>query len=341
MMIGSKPSDRPFLDHDIIVDRCWRIHVVIGNAHPPGEVLAYVKYVPTRRPSIWGGRLVNYERVLKRYSASNMRSSSSKHSTLTYDPVLGAPAPRVPLSEIREWLLPEVRLREIIARPSDPVELDVVSVVDALASAGLRPSSLGVTGSVLAGIHNVRYSDINMVVYGCKDALEAVEAIPGSLPEAGKDVLLKRVLGKARMLGLPPEVIRKVYPAFECRAVGGRPVGFTFVNPIGERYGRYCLKPLAVCEALIEVEGGSCSTLYYPSIADVTRVLEVRGPEQARQLVKSYGLRWVMSFEGLFRGVLFEGGRLLVRGVLEMRVPEERLVLLVGGFEEPGFVIKA
>ncbi len=341
-MSNSEPSDRWFRDRDIVIDAKGFIYVVIGNKHPPGEVFAYVKYVPTLKRTPWKGRRVFYERVLKTYSAGDVRRASNTYGVLRYDYVFGALMPSVNLSRIIKWLKPEERLKEIIRSPKDVVERDVVNAVDAVSrSAGISVNDMGISGSVLAGIHNSLISDINLVIYGCRNAVNVACSDLEYLGRVSKDVLTRRALRKSKIYGIPPDLIIKIYPRYELCSVNGRPVGISFVRNHQLKYGDICLKPLTPCEALIEVEGGCCSSLFYPSAARVSKVYEVivKGGVNYSVAELRRMIKYIISFEGLFRHVLFIGGRVRVKGVIEEAVPDNYLVIIVGGAEEPGYVL--
>jgi len=342
-MIYSKPSDeRGFRDHDLLVDKLGRIYVVVGNVHPPGQVIAYVKYVPTNKVTQWRRFSTYYERVLKHYDVKLMRKTSREHGIIEKDPIIGAPTPKLPVSSIKEWLAPESRMAELLREINDPVEEEALSAATMVADAGgISLNSVGVTGSILAKMHNTLFSDVNLVIYGCREAI-AVAATPlRGFNELPKNIFNARILRKSRSLNLPPEVVASLYPPYARIAIKDRPVGITFVNNTCRRYGEEVFQPICIAEVEAYVEPWQCSALFYPgsaSINAVTKVYEAScGGVDRAELIRNLNL--VITYEGLFNYVLFKGGKLRLRGVLERVIPSSTFALLLGGAEEPGYVL--
>ncbi|MEM4485704.1 MAG: hypothetical protein QW116_00500 [Zestosphaera sp.] len=328
-MIDSKPSEcRGFLDHDLVVDVEDNIYVVVGNRHPPGLITAYVKYAPTSNPTLWRGRFTYYERVLREYDVSELVKVMRRFGIQVYDPTLNVLVPAVPESAVRKWLKPELKMEELRRRASDAVELTAVEVSELMSASGVNPRNVGVTGSVLAGIHG-RHSDVDLVIYGCRDVLEFVEAPHPYLSRMPANWIEGKIMNNSRTLGLSPNIYRRIIPHYKFLSYKGVPVTFTFVGRDRIRYGELVLKPVKPTDAVIEVEGGDCRALFYPS--HVLATGRVEG-------VKVKGL---ISYEAEYGYVLYRGGRLRVSGMLEMSMPEEEFYLLVGGREHRGYVVPA
>ncbi len=330
-MISSKPSDeRGFLDHDLIIDMGGNIHVVVGNRHPPGLVTAYVKYVPTSRPTLWRGRFTYYERVLREYCVEELVKVMQEFGTQTYDPTLNVFVPAVPESMIRVWLKPELRMDMLRRRVSDDVELAAVEVSELVSErTGVEPGNIGITGSVLAGIHGM-HSDVDLVIYGCRDAVKFVEAWHClNVVKMLTDRVTDKIARNSRILGLSPELYRKLIPPYKFLSYKGIPVTFTFVSKDQARYGGLVLKPLKPVDAVVEVEGGDCGALFYPSHATVIKTVE------------GLALRGLISYEAEYSYVLYKGGKLRVSGMLELSIPDGEPYLLVGGREHRGRIVPA
>lgn len=326
-MISSEPSEsRGFLDHDLIVDRDRRIYLVVGNTHPNGLIVAYLKYVPSKKPTLWGRRNVYYERVLKEYSVEEVLRVSSEVGGQFYDPTLGVSIPVVKTSEVREWLRPEEKLERLRRHVDDLVELISVEVSDILSDLiGLNDGNIGVTGSVLAGIHGP-HSDVDLVIYGCREALEFVQSRleMRKLPE---EKIMTKVLENSRILGIEPETYVKLIPPYKFVCFKGVPVTFTFVDRRSYRYGELVLRPIKPVSLLVDVIGGDCRSLFYPSRTQVDRVLE--GPR----------VKEVISYEAEYNYLLYRGGLLRISGVLEKSIPDNEYYVIVGGRENKGYVL--
>ncbi|MCX8202084.1 MAG: hypothetical protein N3H84_08315, partial [Candidatus Caldarchaeum sp.] len=61
-----RDSRNVYLDHDFVETSDGWIFGVVSNTHPPGRVLAYLKYLPGE--GIWTRNGVSYKRVLSSYA---------------------------------------------------------------------------------------------------------------------------------------------------------------------------------------------------------------------------------------------------------------------------------
>lgn len=326
-MISSEPSEnRGFLDHDLIVDKDGRIYLVVGNTHPSGLIIAYLKYVTSKKPTLWGRRNTYYERVLREYSVEEVLRVSAEAGTQYYDPTLGVSVPVVKTSEVREWLRPEEKLGRLRRRVDDLIELVSVEVSDIVSDlTGLSDSDIGVTGSVLAGIHGP-HSDVDLVIYGCREALKFVQSSLEMSKLPGEKIATK-VLENSRVLGIEPETYVKLIPPYKFLCFRGVPITFTFADRRSYRYGELVLRPIKPVSLVVDVVGGDCRSLFYPSRTQVGRILE--GPE----------IREVISYEAEYNYLLYRGGLLRISGVLEKSIPDGEYYVVVGGRENKGYVL--
>lgn len=342
-MIYSKPSDeRGFRDHDLLIDKQGRIYVVVGNTHPPGQVIAYVKYVPTGKVTQWKRFNTYYERVLKHYNVKLMREASQKHGVIEKDPIIGAPTPKLPVSLISEWLTPETRMAELLRIINDKVEEDALSAAAIVAdTSGINLSKVGVTGSVLAKMHSTTFSDVNLVIYGCREAITVATTHLRKFDELPRNVFEARILRKSRLLSLPPKIVASLYPPYARIAIKDRPVGITFVNDMRGRYGEEAFQPIGTAEVEVYIEPWQCSALFYPGSATISAVINVCkvSSNSVDHVELTKNLNLVITYEGLFNYTLFRGGRLRLRGVLERVIPTGTFALLLGGAEEPGYAL--
>ncbi len=329
---------RPPRDHDIVVDHLMRIYVVVGNLHPPNGLIAYLKYVRSDTKTLWGRGGTYYERVLKTYGVKSLHKYLTTHQELVLDPILNAYVPVVNLMHVRSYYYPELRFKEILSRAEDELELTVLEFADLLrTNCGHVSDSLGVTGSLLTKTHNVNTSDVDVVMYGCNSSagfLESIDRFESLRPT--QEVLMRY----SKTYGIPAEVLGKIYPPFRGLMVRGKVVNVIFVDDSTQpRYGSEIYVNLLPVELVVEVPGRECTSLYYPSEARVDKVVEVLYPKKDALL--SDGVESVVSYEGLFSYALYVGGRLRVRGLLQRIIPTNKYRVLVGGVEEPGYVIPA
>ncbi len=340
-MIGSEPAE-VVLDHDHLEDVGGAIYVAVGNRHLPNAAVAYLKYLPTDRRTPWCRSSICFERVVRRYGASYVLSTVRELQEEVYDPALGVTVPVVRFSRVRAIYRPRERLAEILRGPRDPVELDVVESYTTLRSCtGVSPSSVGVDGSVLVGIHNPEISDVDLVVYGCRDSVEVASTAHQAFGRLPTEVEVRRLRTMSEVYGLPPEVLVAISPPYKRLYLSGRrEVNIMFSGDRVERYGERVLTPVAVAEALLDVDGGDCRSLYYPGEARVSRTLYLRVERPLAELaLNTSRVELVLNYESLYSYVLFRGGLTRVRGVLALERTSSSLALVVGTRETWSYVV--
>lgn len=163
---------RSFRDRDYIETIDGLFFTVVGNVHPEDRVLAYLKYLPDRRGR-WGRRIRRYVRSMKYYSASNaMKTVELLQKTYPQyvfsSQILNMTFSAVPRTKIAKYYVPEERLNELLnSKHRDLLEEKAVELALTISDeSGVSVDDLGITGSILVDIHNVRFSDIDLTVYG-------------------------------------------------------------------------------------------------------------------------------------------------------------------------------
>ncbi len=312
---------------------------VVGYEHPPDRTLAYLKYVPN--PSGKWGSSTRFHRVLARYDAASVADTFSilrdHPKYLFYSDVYGITFSAVPRSEIVERYHPEVKVASLLVKEElDPLQSKALSLIQLLSSESEVPvEKFGVTGSILIDIHNPSFSDIDLTVYGRKNALRVKESILNLRREA-----VTPFMGDAA-----EEWIRKKEGVFQLSKTQAKKIlerkwnigfyeGTRFsIHPvkedaeINEVYGEKIYRSLGFCT--IEATVSSCrDALFLPCRYEVEDVVFLE-----REPVE--GVREVTSYEGLFCDILEESERIRVHGKLE-RVEgkgEEYYRVLVGSQE--------
>ncbi len=320
------------MDHDIVVDRDLNIYVVFGSKHPFGSVFSYIKYRACPGcggTSFWYFRGVPLVRVVERYSVGDVLRASSVQDRV-YDPVYGAEVPYLRYSRIYMHLAPEARAREILDRPADDLEaLASEAIMDLKSSSGVPLSSIGVGGSILGGFHNVGFSDIDLVVYGCDNASRVYGSIESfAEPLRGGD-LERWVRNQASLHGVSVDLARMMYAPYRRSLYRGRALTVVFPED-PSRYGdRYIRSLGSCCMARLEVPPSQCGALQYPGLAWVEgSVIPSRGCRFAGVEVGC-----VIIYEGAFSPLIYRGGSMILRGLLVGLYPDGVYCLVVGARE--------
>ncbi len=343
---------REFLDRDYIEDIDGRLFTVVGGAHPSDRVISYLKYKPSREgiKSIWSRNGVGYTRMMPRYGAYEVlkQLSSLPSSYIRYDRILGFKMIEIPKQYIRRHYIPEERLNQIIKRPRDKLEYLVRDLVLELSSYISEDYTVfGITGSILLGIHNVDYSDIDLTIYGFKNALELRKVMNDIFSNVGtfsrlKGSILERYIGE----------LVKTYPLsnYEARRYlnetwsrGLYKGKFFSIHPvlksdeISVRYGEQSYRGLGLIKFTAEVIDDRYS-LFNPAIYRI-RIRRLIKLPHIIEAINLYKITEVVSYEGIYSGIARVGECIEVSGKLE-RVYDIRYGsyyrVLIGSFDARG-----
>jgi len=340
-----KPKDKDFLETAEGLFFC-----VVGYLHPPDAFTAYLKYRPGS-----GGRWerggVRYVRMMRAYSAANMRSSSEWLRSqfphyLARCQVRGMELPLVPRSMVVRYYMPEVRLMEVLGGPRDPLEKKVHLLVDLLSEAsGVPASCFGITGSILLGIHNPLFSDIDLLVFGADNARRVAQAAERLLKKGRLESYTAREVvawrrRQARLFDIPKEYVgRLAWPSWSRGRIEGTPYSIYTVRTDQEIHGEYGaerFKALGTVELTATVSDDS-ESLFIPAIYGVKDVTILQGPKRPLPITR------VVSFEGIFAGCAQRGRRIRVKGTLEEVRDKRRRILryqvVIGTFTSRGWII--
>lgn len=291
---------------------------VKGLVHPPDAVIAYVRYVPCAR----GTRKRGGTGYRKLYSLEEREKFLRMRypEYIRFDPVFGTTVQAVPRGRIAVHYDPYVKLKDMmLSEDLDPVEEAAVELARLMMEeAGLGPGSVGVTGSILVGLHTDS-SDIDLVVRGERNAKRAYAALL-SLREKGliephDDQTIRRLYRfRSEDTPLPFEVFTKMESRKVLQGIfRGREFYVRLIKEreeCGERYGDRVYVPLGTQRIRAEVVDAEDS-IFTPCKYIVSNVEVLEGPRQTT-------VREVVSLRGRFCELAREGERIVARGKLEL-----------------------
>jgi predicted nucleotidyltransferase len=224
----------------------------------------------------------------------------------------------VPHDRVQTYYRPEERLAQLVADPGDPLEDEVARLIEAIRDAtGISLAHLGITGSILLGIHDPGFSDIDLTVYGrdnvtlLKMAL-AEQRIPGISP------LDESFLGGwrreiAEHHGLTDQQVSWLI-ARRWNFLYYGPRRYLSLHPtrpddeIRETYGDHTYQDVGVIR-LQSVISDASESIYLPAIYRIDQVKIMEGPDV--QVVE------ICAYEGLFSQAADVGQRVEAQGKLE------------------------
>ena len=237
--------------------------------------------------------------------------------------VEGISLPAVPIERVTAHLCPEIRLLELRNSQSrDELESKALRFARLISKeAGVPTESLGLTGSILARIHNSAFSDIDLVVYGLDNALR-VRTLLCTL----KDSLsgeIRRLTGASkekwiceRLKSTPlrrQDVMNLFSRKWNIGSFEGTEFSVHAVHTEIELRGHYGderYTPLGIIDATARISGAE-ESMFMPAVFQVSHT-NLKGS----QGVSAVGQ--IVSYEGLYADVAVEGETVSCRGKLEM-----------------------
>lgn len=153
---------------------------VKGLLHPPSKVVASLHFLSDLGGNRTKGSL-SYRKIFQLSERQRLLKEKFP-GYLVLDPVFGGEMCEVPAKDIERYYGPANRLQELRREGgSDHVEKLAVSFVELIKDASnITWRNLGISGSILAGLHTQR-SDIDPVVYGSKNCRKVYEALKAML----------------------------------------------------------------------------------------------------------------------------------------------------------------
>jgi uncharacterized protein len=282
---------------------------VKGFEHPPDRWIAVLRYAPDPEA---GTRQKNGRsfRRLYHFAEQEQFLRTSYPQYLAYDPVFQTTMQSVPGNRVQRIYDPIRRLRELArARPGQGIEEDTAAFADLLQrEAGVPASALGVTGSLLIGLHT-ESSDLDIVAYGMQNCIMIHHALHRLLDgQVHRDLRRLDAKGVEELYAQRVTDTHMAFPEFvnlEKRKVNqgsfrGRPYFIRFIktpSEAGEIYGDRTYVPLgraAVAGSVIDDREAIFTPCRYVlsdvrcleglSVSDLDEVVSFRGRfcEQAR-----------------------------------------------------------
>jgi predicted nucleotidyltransferase len=292
---------------------------VKGVIHPPDKVIAFPRYIPspdgTRgRPGALYNKIYN---LAERYTYLQKQTPN----LLVADPVFGETLCEVPINQIVKHYDPVEKMWQLRAASKlAPLEQKAVRLAEELqAEAGIPWSSIGISGSVMAGLFTLQ-SDLDPLVYGEENSRKAYQAL--------------QKLQKSATSNFKPYTRNELANLFDFRV---KDTIMTFDDFVGVESGKafqgmyegvdYFVRFVKDWDDLTEVYGDVCyesvgyaklsatiaddlEALFTPCTYQITNVTVQEGP-------KLDNITEIASFRGRFCQQAPKGQKIIVQGKLE------------------------
>jgi len=291
---------------------------VKGVVHPQERFFAYLRYVPEPqgervREGICYRRLYEFEEqqafLEKKYPVY-----------LGMDPILGTSVQCVPLSLVKKIYSPRWKLAELRERKGDELENTALKFAHLLRNqAGIKEENLGVSGSLLLGLH-LANSDIDLIVFGMEPAKRVYSVLTNLMeePQYGLERLNPDELkGLYRRRSQEKALTLEQFQKTERRKVlQGKFLGREFFlrmvkEPweVDEKYGERIYTPLGKVTIQGRIKDSS-EAIFTPCVYKIEEVEILEGDSE-------FLPQEIVSFRGRFCEQAQEGEVIVAKGKLE------------------------
>lgn len=335
---------RGFRDRDYIKTLEGLYFTVLGNTHPKDKVIAYLKYAPSDK-GVWKKDSYLYDRPIKDYTVHNvnkMMNFLKEYYPQYIHEVFNMKFSAVPYENIAVHYKPEERLQQLIKLSvKDELQRKAVELTSILSKESeVSIENFGVTGSILIDLHNLKFSDIDLIVYGKENSLAVKESLKNIFSKNEGEIKKFSINDfkewyKAKG-NLYPLTFNEALTLFERAWNKGKFHETPFsIHPVKteseieeefneERY--YSLGLITVKTKIIDAN----ESFFMPGKYKVDFKLNYMGEE-----IK---VNEIVTFEGFYTGVAEAGEEVLIKGKLEKIESKNKVYfrIVVGSFEAKG-----
>jgi len=341
-------KERGFRDRDFISTKEDLLFCVVGPYHPADRVISYLKYLPDLEGK-WRNGKDRFKRIMRAYTIPSLLDTFdflkvSYPKYLFFSSVYNITMTAVPREYITKHFRPEEKLTRLFRKSRlDSLQRKVVRLVSLLSElSGISVDNFGVTGSILLGIHNPVFSDMDVTIYG----VESSYAVKGALTEVfstgnfgvgrfEEEKLRNWYINKTRNHPISLAEAERIYKrkwnigVFEGTLFSVHPIKLE--QELTEEYGDKTYHPARVV-TIQAVVADSEDSIFLPASY---RVREVNVKEDVEANIEE-----VVSYEGLYDSLAEKGEEIEAKGklehVIDNRIGREYDRVLVGSPEGKG-----
>ncbi len=309
-----------FREGDFIETHDGLIFDVKGYVHPPGRVIAFIRYFPDPE----GRRKKNNVAYGKVYSLSQRYAILKERFPLYLlrDPVFDEVLCEVPVKDVKKRYDPSQEMRRLRrSKNLNSLETSALQLARLLKKAAeVTWNSIGITGSIMIGLY-ASESDIDLIVYGsgnCRKVYRALNRIltGGHSPLRSYDRdELKRLFD---FRSKDTDTSFEDFVQTEKRKVlqgkfGDKDYFIRLVknwNEVKENYGQVIYRNVGYAEIEAEIIDDK-ESIFTPCVYIVSNVRILEGP-------KIEGLTEIVSFRGRFCEQAHKGETVIAQGKVEL-----------------------
>lgn len=305
-----------FFSKDFIETAEGLLFAVVSPGLEQGKALCFLRYV--NAGGFW-----------RKQTTDQANAFLRKHHPcyLHYSPVLDADLHAVEVGRIARRHQPRQRLRHLMQGDRhDPIERDVYDLGELLRKEGVDLDKVGVTGSVLAGVHNDG-SDIDLVCYGRKVFHQCRAGVRG-------------LIEQNRVQDLSDEHWQESYRRRNCSLSYEE-----YVRHEKRKFNKALINGRKFDLSLIELEDATQSPHIYQKLEPVTMICRILDDTRAFDYPSVYridhdGVSAIVSFTATYTGQAVNGELVEVSGMLEQNAQGIRQIVVGSSREAHGEYVR-
>lgn len=318
-----------FRDRDYIKDSSGRYLKVVGDFHPTGHIVSYVKYFPDNK---FGNRVIEGKRYsYNTHVPKNFKLLGNEPGRVIYSDSHGSIVTSTPLNLVEKHFSPRKKLQEVLGSrkryESHKVGKQLLKVIDSINPKYLP--DIGITGSFLIDAETTD-SDIDLVCYGREASNEMTKVFDNSN-------IISRYGGKSAINLYNRRIVFMKTIDFETlikqenRKLQGQVKNTNihincqtlYKNPKKCFFSTKKFYPIAEIEGIVKVKDDKDS-IYTPSVyrIEVENIIDSVFPNQ-RRFRKS--IKYLISYIGTYSSVCKIGENIHVKGKL-IRIEDNRKI---------------
>ena len=322
---GVPITRKDFRDRDFIETNDGLLFTVVGYIHPNEKILAYLKYYPGSGGK-WSRSGSNYERAIKFYDIPHLKETlkilgKNWPKYLYKDELLNISFSAVPKELIHVHYKPEKKLSELInSTKLDLLQRKTIDVAAILSEeSGVKLQNFGISGSVLIDLHQISFSDIDLITYGKKHGWMVREALLSLIRSGGSKIEAfpkdeVPTPSRQKRLSLMNEMQLKLFydRKWNRGVIDGTPFSVNPVlapNDIQEIYGENRCEPVGIVEGEATVTDAS-ESIFVPARYLVSAV-------KLNKKRQFNDIKEVISYDRDYGDIAYDGEQILIRGKLE------------------------
>ncbi|MFX1297364.1 MAG: hypothetical protein ACFFD2_21225 [Promethearchaeota archaeon] len=315
------------LDKDFIQTEENFFFCIVGYIHPPDRILSYLKYIPDDSGK-WKYEDQNLKRVLPYYSAKSVVNTLEflkiKYPQyIFYDEYNKIMFSAVPYFYIKKYYSSQEKLKEIFSLSKlDSLQNKLKSFISILSElSGLSIDAFGVTGSILLNIHNPKFSDLDITIYGYDNSIkvkrimkEIFERNHQEIEPLDEDESIRWQQDKVKQFGMSPDDAKSLFirkwnmGLFQKTRFSLHPI--RNLKEIYEKYGNKVFVGKGPIEIHAKILDNS-EALFLPSKYRITDVNVQKGNDVQ-------DIEEIVSYEGVFDSVVEKDEFVKAIGLLEL-----------------------